>query len=38
MWCGDAFMYYLQYIDLVANFIAAPNDTIESVKARLYTV
>ena len=38
MWCGDAFMYYLQYIDLVTNFIAAPNDTIESVKARRYTV
>ena len=38
MWCGGVFMSFLQDIDLVANFIAAPNDTIETVKARPYAV
>ena len=38
MWCGGVFMSFLQDIDLVANFIAAPNDAIETAKARRYTV
>ena len=31
-------MSFLQDIDLVDNFIAAPNNAIETVKAQRYTI